>query len=102
MVLTDNVLFEAGKGTDIRRDFMDKCNLHTTLRLPTGIFYAQGVKTNVLFFTKGSVSDDYQEENCTENVLGRDAVMHFLHPQEYQVNQPERYKLSKIGLSIVF
>jgi len=32
---------------------MDKCNLHTILRLPTGIFYAQGVKTNVLFFTKG-------------------------------------------------
>lgn len=37
----------------IRRDLMDKCNLHTILRLPTGIFYAQGVKTNVLFFTRG-------------------------------------------------
>ncbi|WP_027859662.1 class I SAM-dependent DNA methyltransferase [Marinobacterium jannaschii] len=68
VVLPDNVLFEAGKGTDIRRDLMDKCNLHTILRLPTGIFYAQGVKTNVLFFTKGSATDTYQEENCTENV----------------------------------
>lgn len=68
MVLPDNVLFEAGKGTDIRRDLMDKCNLHTILRLPTGIFYAQGVKTNVLFFTKGSSKDKYQQENCTENV----------------------------------
>ncbi|NWK79557.1 N-6 DNA methylase [Aquitalea sp. LB_tupeE] len=54
VVLPDNVLFEAGVGTDIRRDLMDKCDLHTILRLPTGIFYAQGVKTNVLFFRKVS------------------------------------------------
>ncbi|HMW22459.1 MAG TPA: N-6 DNA methylase [Burkholderiaceae bacterium] len=52
VVLPDNVLFEAGVGADIRRDLMDKCRLHTLLRLPTGIFYAQGVKTNVLFFRK--------------------------------------------------
>ena len=52
VVLPDNVLFESGVGTEIRRDLMDKCNLHTILRLPTGIFYAQGVKTNVLFFDK--------------------------------------------------
>ncbi len=54
VVLPDNVLFESNIGTDIRRDLMDKCNLHTLLRLPTGIFYAQGVKTNVLFFTRGT------------------------------------------------
>ncbi|MCQ8127998.1 class I SAM-dependent DNA methyltransferase [Methylomonas rivi] len=53
VVLPDNVLFESNVGTDIRRDLMDKCYLHTILRLPTGIFYAQGVKTNVLFFTRG-------------------------------------------------
>ena len=52
IVLPDNVLFEAGIGKTLRRDLMEKCNLHTLLRLPTGIFYAQGVKTNVLFFTK--------------------------------------------------
>ena len=68
VVLPDNVLFEAGVGTEIRRDLMNKCNLHTILRLPTGIFYAQGVKTNVLFFTKGSAKDKYQQENCTEDV----------------------------------
>lgn len=68
VVLPDNVLFEAGVGTDVRRDLMNKCNLHTILRLPTGIFYAQGVKTNVFFFTKGSVSNKHQDENCTENV----------------------------------
>lgn len=68
VVLPDNVLFEAGVGTDVRRDLMNKCNLHTILRLPTGIFYAQGVKTNVLFFTKGTEADKYQEENCTQNI----------------------------------
>ena len=51
--MPDNVLFEEGVGTKIRADLMDKCDLHTILRLPTGIFYAQGVKTNVLFFTRG-------------------------------------------------
>ena len=53
VVLPDNVLFADGEGEKIRIDLMDKCNLHTVLRLPTGIFYAQGVKTNVLFFTRG-------------------------------------------------
>jgi len=53
IVLPDNVLFEGNVGKQIRADLMDKCNLHTILRLPTGIFYAQGVKTNVLFFTRG-------------------------------------------------
>jgi type I restriction enzyme M protein len=53
VVLPDNVLFESNIGADIRRDLMDKCNLHTVLRLPSGIFYAHGVKTNVLFFTRG-------------------------------------------------
>lgn len=53
VVLPDNVLFADGDGEKIRCDLMDKCSLHTVLRLPTGIFYAQGVKTNVLFFTRG-------------------------------------------------
>jgi type I restriction enzyme M protein len=53
VVLPDNVLFEGNVGRQIRADLMDKCRLHTLLRLPTGIFYAQGVKTNVLFFEKG-------------------------------------------------
>lgn len=53
VVLPDNVLFEEGVGKSIREDLMEKCNLHTILRLPTGIFYAQGVQTNVIFFTRG-------------------------------------------------
>jgi type I restriction enzyme M protein len=63
VVLPDNVLFEDGDGQKIRRDLMDKCNLHTILRLPTGIFYAAGVKTNVLFFTR-----EKTETNNTQNV----------------------------------
>ena len=62
VVLPDNVLFESNVGTEIRRDLMDKCNLHTILRLPTGIFYAQGVKTNVLFFTRGETDKGNTKE----------------------------------------
>ncbi|HDX8593122.1 N-6 DNA methylase [Aeromonas jandaei] len=66
VVIPDNVLFEGSKGTEIRRDLMDKCNLHTILRLPTGIFYAQGVKTNVLFFQKGTPDNPAQDKGCTK------------------------------------
>jgi type I restriction enzyme M protein len=58
VILPDNVLFEDGDGRKIRRDLMDKCNLHTILRLPTGIFYAAGVKTNVLFFERGTTETE--------------------------------------------
>jgi type I restriction enzyme M protein len=62
VVLPDNVLFEGNVGKQIRADLMDKCNLHTILRLPTGIFYAQGVKTNVLFFTRGETDKGNTKE----------------------------------------
>lgn len=52
VVVPDNVLFEGGAGEKIRRKLMQECELHTVLRLPTGIFYAQGVKANVLFFDR--------------------------------------------------
>ncbi|RYF60235.1 MAG: SAM-dependent DNA methyltransferase [Comamonadaceae bacterium] len=52
VVLPDNVLFEGGAGEKIRRKLLETCDVHTLLRLPTGIFYAQGVKANVLFFDK--------------------------------------------------
>lgn len=51
VVVPDNVLFDDGRGKELRKMLMNRCDLHTILRLPTGIFYAQGVKTNVLFFT---------------------------------------------------
>ena len=52
VVLPDNVLFEGGAGERVRKRLLSEFNLHTILRLPTGIFYAQGVKANVLFFDK--------------------------------------------------
>ena len=58
VVLPDNVLFEGGAGETIRKKLLSDFNLHTILRLPTGIFYAQGVKANVLFFVKGQPTKD--------------------------------------------
>lgn len=57
VVLPDNVLFEGGAGEKIRKMLLKECDLHTMLRLPTGIFYAQGVKANVLFFDRKPASD---------------------------------------------
>lgn len=62
VVLPDNVLFADGDGERIRKDLLEKCNLHTILRLPIGIFYAQGVKTNVLFFTRGKTDKGNTKE----------------------------------------
>ena len=62
VVMPDNVLFAGGDGTSVRRELMNFCNLHTILRLPTGIFYAQGVKTNVLFFTRGTTEKGNTKE----------------------------------------
>jgi type I restriction enzyme M protein len=53
VVVPDNVLFEDNVGRRLRTWMMELCNVHTMLRLPTGIFYSQGVKTNVVFMTRG-------------------------------------------------
>lgn len=57
IVVPDNVLFEGGAGENIRRKLLHECDVHTLLRLPTGLFYAQGVKANVLFFDKKPASE---------------------------------------------
>jgi len=57
VILPDNVLFEGGSGEAIRRELLKQADVHTLLRLPTGIFYAQGVKANVLFFDRKPASD---------------------------------------------
>jgi type I restriction enzyme M protein len=56
VVVPDNVLFEGGAGETVRRKLLHECDVHTLLRLPTGIFYAQGVKANVLFFDRKPAS----------------------------------------------
>lgn len=57
VVVPDNVLFEGGAGETIRRKLLHECDVHTLLRLPTGLFYAQGVKANVIFFEKKAASE---------------------------------------------
>ena len=52
VVIPDNVLFEGGAGETVRRKLLHECDVHTVLRLPTGIFYAQGAKANVIFFER--------------------------------------------------
>ncbi len=57
VVVPDKVLFEGGAGETVRRKLLAECDVHTLLRLPTGLFYAQGVKANVLFFDKKPASE---------------------------------------------
>ncbi len=57
IVVPDNVLFEGGAGENIRRKLLHECDVHTLLRLPTGVFYAQGVKANVIFFDRKPASE---------------------------------------------
>lgn len=63
VVLPDNVLFEGGAGETIRRKLLETTELHTILRLPTGLFYAQGVKANVLFFDNRPAAKEAQTKD---------------------------------------
>ena len=72
VVLPDNVLFEGGAGETVRKELLADYNLHTILRLPTGIFYAQGVRANVLFFSRGGL--------CLTLLLMR-LICNFWHPK---------------------
>lgn len=63
VVLPDNVLFEWWSGEVVRKKLLQQCNLHTILRLPTGIFYANGVKANVIFFEKRWASEQIQTKD---------------------------------------
>jgi type I restriction enzyme M protein len=63
VVVPDNVLFEGGAGEKVRRELLKECEVHTLLRLPTGIFYAQGVKANVLFFDRKPGAKDPWTKN---------------------------------------
>ena len=63
VVVPDNVLFENGAGETIRKKLLQNCDLHTILRLPTGLFYAQGVKANVIFFDRKGASEQVQTKD---------------------------------------
>lgn len=85
VVVPDNVLFEGGAGETIRKNLLERCNLHTILRLPTGIFYAQGVKANVIFFDLKPAS----KEPWTKNVWVYD----------YRTNVHKTLKQNKLAKS---
>tara|TARA_E500000318_G_scaffold111269_2_gene129173 strand:+ start:105 stop:1700 length:1596 start_codon:yes stop_codon:yes gene_type:complete len=68
IVIPDNVLFEGGRGLELRRLMMNWCRVHTILRLPTGIFYAQGVKTNVLFLERAKDDNTKRKKDATTEV----------------------------------
>ena len=86
VVVPDNVLFEGGAGETIRRELLKQADVHTLLRLPTGIFYAQGVKANVLFFDRKPA----QEKPWTEKLWIYDlrTNMHFTLKENHTQAQP--------------
>lgn len=91
VVVPDNVLFEGGAGETVRRQLLHECDVHTLLRLPTGVFYAQGVKANVLFFDRRAASETAstselwvydlrtnQHFTLKQNPLGREHLQDFV------------------------
>ena len=109
VVLPDNVLFEGGAGETIRRELLKQADVHTLLRLPTGIFYAQGVKANVLFFNRKPAREQpwteklwiydlrtNQHFTLKERTLKRTDLDDFVacyHPQNrHQRAESERFK----------
>lgn len=109
VVLPDNVLFEGGAGEKIRTDLLKTCDVHTLLRLPTGIFYAQGVKANVLFFDRKEGRDEpwtkdlwiydlrtNQNFTLRTNPLKREHLEDFVHcynpNNRFQRKETERFR----------
>ena len=74
--MPDNVLFEGGAGETIRRELLHECDVHTLLRLPTGIFYAQGVKANVLFFDRKTRQRKAVDEEALDLRLPHQRAFH--------------------------
>ena len=71
IVVPDNVLFEGGAGETVRRHLLQQFDVHTLLRLPTGIFYAQGVKANVLFFDAKPAREEPGPNSYGSTTCGR-------------------------------
>ena len=109
VVLPDNVLFEGGAGEKIRRKWLETCDVHTVLRLPTGIFYAQGVKANVVFFDAKAKDGTAQTQDVwfydmrtnkhftlKARTLKREDLQDFIecyHPENrYKRTETERFK----------
>ena len=81
IVVPDNVLFEGGAGETIRRKLLEQCDVHTLLRLPTGIFYAGGVKANVLFFDRKPPSETPVDPEAVDLRLPHQPELHAQDPR---------------------
>jgi type I restriction enzyme M protein len=109
IVVPDNVLFEGGAGETVRRKLLAECDVHTLLRLPTGVFYAQGVKANVLFFDKKPGREEHWTEKLwiydlrtnqhftlKTNTLGYDDLRDFIKcyhaDNRFERQETERYR----------
>jgi len=109
IVVPDNVLFEGGAGETVRRKILHECDVHTLLRLPTGLFYAQGVKANVLFFDRKPASEKPWTEKLwiydlrtnkhftlKENSLGYNDLQDFIKcynaDNRFEREETERFK----------
>src|SRR3546814_20401600 len=80
VVVPDNVLFEGGAGETVRKKLLETTELHTILRLPPGIFYAQGVKANVIFFDNREASPNpWPKERSEERVVGKGVAVRVAH-----------------------
>lgn len=103
MVVPDNVLFEGGAGEKIRRALLQRCEVHTLLRLPTGIWYSTGIKANVLFFNKKAVTNSHatkevwvydlrsnRKYSLRQNPIGSEDLTDFIDC--YQADDPNRRK----------
>jgi len=100
VVLPDNVLFEGGAGETIRKKLLEDFDLHTILRLPTGIFYANGVKANVLFFTKGNKTKEiwyYDYRTSVKHTLATNPIQrHHLDDFVKCYNSENRFNRQEI------
>ena len=89
--MPDNVLFEGGAGETVRRKLLHECDVHTLLRLPTGIFYAQGVKANVLFFDRKPASETPWTQDALDLRPAHEQALH-AEDEPAEARRPRRVR----------
>ena len=106
MVIPDNVLFEEHAGTELRKTMLKTFNVHTILKLPMGMFYAQGVKTNVIFFEKGEKTENIWLHDLRTNMdkINKGNPLkeeHFKEFVKWYDNRKESERVKKFSLKEV-
>jgi type I restriction enzyme M protein len=99
-LLPDNVLFESGAAATIRRRLLETCDVHTLLRLPTGLFYAQGVKAHVLFFDRLAPGQKPSEFIWTYDLRSDNCSLHLTWSPQQDLGHPSLERLDEISQMI--